>query len=263
MRPVVKPELPASLFPADAGALLLQTLGEYCSVSEQPLPAEHYVWDKRAGAQVVGRVSQQEWLETLLLSEVCFLASRDRRRPNLLLPDDPKTPTFSLREKSPFLYEMRTIRLIVVAEEGNVLGEQDCDRVVVVGTTEDAQATIDYFGLNTVWYDRDRHAVVIPEVNLEAGEARLLWQRTEVYLAAQRLVDSVAESRERDQAAVVEQGRRSMAAAGYWSTWATVFMQRGMPVSLLELLLLPPQPGRWRLGPGGHRPFPGTNGAVV
>ncbi|MDT7815666.1 MAG: hypothetical protein QOJ42_5582, partial [Acidobacteriaceae bacterium] len=148
-------------------------------------------------------------------------------------------------------------------DDGNALESWDDRAVTVVGLNEEAQATVDYFALNTPWYDRNLGAVIIPKAFFQAGEVRLLWQRTAVYFAAQRLVEAIFSAD--DRATVIAQGRRLMAAAGFWSTWATDFAQTLPPADrgLLEQLLLPPQPDHWELGPGGHRPFPGTNFAVV
>jgi hypothetical protein len=173
--------------------------------------------------------------------------------------------TFSLRGKqTPFVYEYRVVEIVVIDDSGNVLETGHDHLVIVSGTTSEAQATVDYFALNTPWYSARDRSIVIPDSEYRAGNARLPWQRARVYSEAHRLVDAFEKAEDGETLhIIVQQGRRLMAAAGFWSTWATVIRERDVPMDVTRDLFQPPPPDDWRLGGGGHRPFPGTNPAIL
>src|SRR5579862_3510501 len=133
MRPVIKPTLPDSAFAASASAVLMQNFGEYCSVTEEPIPAEHRVWHKISGAEILGPIDPWEWANVLLVSENAFLSQLGKVPQALAYPDD--DVTFSLTQPSPFLYKLETVTVVKEVEEGRWDTPTSEELVIVKGTT--------------------------------------------------------------------------------------------------------------------------------
>ena len=163
MRPILKPKLPDALFAIPPSHLLLQSFGEYCSVSEQPLPSRHHVWHKRLGVELASPVPQADWNDLLLLSENTFLAQLGKPLPLwLLFPDEEHDLTFSFTGISPFRYQLTPVTVILTDEQGNTVS-RDKDKVVIVnGDNSEAADTLEYFALTTQFYITSDATFVIP-----------------------------------------------------------------------------------------------------
>ena len=280
MRPVLKAHLPDWAFGLPADVLLMHAVGEYCSFCERPLTAETWVWHKRAGTDPVvalwemflgetlirreaGRIDRSQWRNVLLLDVNCYVAQRDRERvsPKGFLMPDEEPVCFRLDGDSPVTYDLRDVRVVVTDAGDNVLEESVVPLVIANGHDEAANATIAHFQLNSRYFNPDRAEYRIPRSDSLSAVDRRVQQRTEVWKMATRLADIISMAGSREVGSInvpIENARLTIAAAGFWSTWATVLWKRtGGDRTLLRRLLLPPGLD-WTVGPGPHNPFPGT-----
>jgi hypothetical protein len=270
MRPIVKPGLPDPAFAIPPSALLLQTFGEYCSVSEQPLPENHHVWHKALGVEHLGPVSPTDWPHLLLLSENSFLAQLGKAvPPNLLYPDDPPL-TFSFVEQSPFKYSLEWVDTTYLDENGEQVGEGTKSQEVIVSgpNSDEAEATIAFFALNSQFFDARTFKFTIPLHAYRIGFDRRVKQRTKVWKMAVEFAHGSSDRfpipLEHAPRQAFDQARGLAAATGYWSTWASALLHERVDRRAIAALLLPPRPPLpWEAGPGFHNPYPNTNPAVI
>jgi hypothetical protein len=267
MRPITKPSLPDHAFGSPVSALLMQCFGEYCSVSEQPIPSANYAWSKGNRAEVTGRIARSEWHDVLLLSENSFIAQIGKTAAQLLFPDDPQPLTFNLDGPTPFIYELQGVTFVIV-DEANREKRSTGKAVIVKGKTEAAIATIDYFDLNTQFFNAADNVFRVPLDVYLSGFDRRVTQRTQAWQIAADYGTAILNHRmvlpdEEQLGPQIAQGQRLVAATGYWSTWASCLHAMGVDMTILRRLLLPfTQAGTllpWEIGPGPHNPYPGTN----
>jgi len=269
MRPIIKPSLGDSTFAIPPSALLLQSFGEYCSVSEQPLPSNHYVWHKRLGVDRSAPVSRTYWANLLLLCENSFLAQVGKAVPLTLLYPDETPLTFSFYGPSPFKYTLQPVETTAVDENGESVGRPiKSDEVIVSGTTVEAEETIAFFALNSQFFDARLSRFTIPVHAHRIGFDRRVRQRTKAWqmaVAFARDLSKVSADGSADfRTHLLEQGRALAAATGYWSTWASALLHEQVATTTVTELLLPVPPSTpWHVGPGFHNPFPGTNPSVA
>jgi hypothetical protein len=266
VRPILKYRLPDALFAIPPSDLLLQTFGEYCSVSEQPLPSQHFVWHKRLAIEVAALVSQTDWRDLLLLSENSFLAQLGKLPQPLLFPDE--SLSFSFDGQGPIEYKLKPVEWVFRDEDGKEVAREKGDAVIAFGRTDVATATIEYFALNTQFYHPGDASFFIPLSARRSGFDRRVQQRTAAWHVATKFaeawlqtVDQLGTNRELIESAAA-QGSRLAAATGYWSTWASALAWQKVPPEHIRNILLP-KPLPWEAGPGPHNPFPGTNPRVA
>ena len=267
MRPILKPPLADALFAIPPSDLLLQSFGEYCSVSEQPLPSRHYVWHKRLGIDMSAPVAQSYWKDLLLLSENSFLAQLGKPLPALLFPDESQRLTYSFDGRGPLSYQLQTVLVIIQDEQGQRVWQDKKDAVIVSGDNEEAQATIEYFALNTQFYHAADATFLIPQQAQRTGFDRRVAQRTQAWHHAAAFAEAWRETLERagedeGERALIGQAQRLAAATGYWSTWASSLAHHQVSAAVIREILLRPQT-HWEVGPGPHNPYPGTNPRVA
>jgi hypothetical protein len=267
MRPITKPTLPDHAFGSPVSALLMQCFGEYCSVSEQPIPSANYAWSKAYRAEVTGRIARSGWNDVLLLSENSFIAQLGKTAAQLLFPDDPQQLTFNLAGPTPFVYELQTVTFVTV-DKANREERRKGEAVIVKGQTDVATATIDYFDLNTQFFNAADNVFRIPLDVYLSGFDRRVMQRTEAWRIAAEYGAAILDHRivlpdEEQLGPQIAQGQRLVAATGYWSTWAACLHGMGVGMTILRRLLLPftqvATQIPWVIGPGPHNPYPGTN----
>ena len=270
MRPVEKRGLPADPFGPPLVAYLLQKLGPYCSFCERPLPDECWLWDKSSGFQLSSALipitqTAVNWSDLFILDRNCALAHEQRRAYYrqalgglLLMPDDDE-PSFRVRGPSPITYSLKKFQSIVIDEEGKEITRTDVDAVLATGFTDEAIRTIEHFGLNTRYYDQATGVFRIPEDEYDSAYDRRVSQRTEAWRMAERLAGIIANTEESEfQNRLIDEARLTIAAAGFWSTWATVLSEQISSTGTLLRLLRAPDELEWTAGPGPHNTFPGT-----
>jgi hypothetical protein len=271
MRPILKPKLPDSLFAVPPSHLLLQSFGEYCSVSEQPLPSRHHVWHKRLGVEMSAPAPQAYWNDLLLLSENSFLAQLGKPPlPWLRFPDNEYELTFSFTGASQFRYELTPVVVIVRDSQGNNVSQNKDKVVIVSGNNSEANDTIEYFALNSQFYIASDFTFVIPLQARRTAFERRVTQRTQAWHTAVEFAQAwrgtldTAREDVNVQQMLIGQGRRLAAATGYWSTWASALLHEQLPVTTIRDILLSPFGHQvdWGRGPGPHNPYPGTNAQV-
>lgn len=274
MRPIHQLTLTRSAFPHEIYAVLMNYLGEYCSVCERPLPAEAWVWDERTEQTLQRQAFEDDWPHLLLLCHNCYQAQELEPRPTqLLLPHEETTFRIS-DNQSPFVYELRPVTMVYLEAEDPQLDEEsklelerqlepEKEYAIVRGTTFAAESTIEYFALNTEYYHPATNSFHIPMADYLAAVDRRLDQRTRVWQSAIDLARRINDARNVPGfEAMVQQAALAVAAAGYWSTWATLLWNELQDRTLLERILLPPTPAADNVvnvpGPGPHQIFPGT-----
>ena len=259
MRPVRKPDLSNEVAAPAAAGHLLDALGAYCAFCEVPLLAELWVLDGRTGRITWGDDPASGWSGLLLLCHNCREAHERNASADLgrmLLPD--RDLTFRSGGGSPFIYTLEPVRVVLLGDEGEPLGEpQETERVLVRATDPRAQATLDHFTLNTRYYDADTATFHIPRSDALSLVDRRVGLRTEAWRLAEKLADRFKTASTVDIAdGVLVFADVTASATGFWSVWVTVFRrelgEEGREI--LGRLFLPTM----RSPSGFHNPFPGT-----
>ncbi|MBA2116091.1 hypothetical protein HOV93_32800 [Planctomycetes bacterium FF15] len=217
--------------------------------------------------EVSGTVSPSYWDDLLLLSENSYLAQLGKRQQEMQFPDDIQKLSYTLDHRSPLHYQLQRVTVIVVDEQGTQLSSDDPLLVIVSGRTDAANTTIDYFSLNTQFYDASNTTFTIPLQAVRTGFDRRVSQRTHVWKIAVEFAEQWIKSQDDrknqdDQQILLQQVRRLAAATGYWSTWAAAMMENQVPTTIISDILLSPS-SLWELGPGPHNPYPGTNPRIA
>lgn len=269
MRPVVKDDLPEFPGGPPLVTFLLQKLGPYCSFCERPLPDECWLWDKGSGFALSSGVlpitqDRVDWSRYLILDANCAYAHQEREgyyrqrlQGQLLMPDEEQL-SFLQGEKSPIQYFLQKVTFVVVDDDEKEIIRRDEEFVLAKGHTDEAIRTIEHFGLNTRYYSSTTNEFRIPDDEYYSAFDRRVRQRTEVWHMAEVVERLIANTKESEfQTRLVDEARLTIAAAGFWSTWATVLGRR-LPTSILLSLLNPPDRFDWTFGPGPHNTFPGT-----
>ena len=169
------------------------------------------------------------------------------------MPDE-EPVCFRLDGDSPITYDLRDVMVVVTDGGDRVIEESIVPLVIADGHDEAASATIAHFQLNSRYFDPDRMEYRISQSDTLSAADRRVQQRTEVWKMATRLADiiSMAGSREEGSSTVpIENARLTIAAAGFWSTWATVLWKRtgGDRTLLGHCSSRRAWTGRWAPGP--------------
>lgn len=272
MRPIDRDRTPPGFGLRDFTDLL-QGFGPYCSFCERPLPDEVWLWNKRAGS-VFSSSSHPliwpgwVWGDLLLLDRNCALSHKQRRHRyrqrlvgRLLTPDDEEL-SFRHGEKSPIEYALKAVSLVIIDEDGAGVSRRNEEFALAIGHTDAAIRTIDHFALNTRYFtagtDGNQDELRIPEADYLSALDRRVEQRTQVWRMAESIARILSEASGTDQqSALIDEARLTIAAAGFWSTWATV-LGRLLSEDFLLSLLAPSGRPNWTSGPGPHNTFPGT-----
>jgi hypothetical protein len=269
-----------------SAALLMQSIGAYCSLSEQPLPLENWLLDTRDGSvhreEAPGAPSM-----TLLLCHGCRDAhqlpeitiehalsamERSMRGPahqrapgpdgataHLLLPN--RDVTFRTGPESPFVYALEPVEIILTGKEGEPLERGSGERVIVRARSGAAQATLDRFALNTRFFDARNNTFSVPREIFLSNYDRRVEQRTQVWRHAGELARHFRDLPAALRAPFAGQVRRTAVAAGFWSVWVTVFDAVTGDRALLATLFGSPRTAAVAAeGVLLHEAFPGTGG---
>ena len=274
MRPVEKDDLPESPGGPALVTFLLQKLGPYCSFCERPLPDECWLWDKRSGFALSSSLlpitqDRVDWGQFLILDANCAYAHQEREsyyrqrlQGQLLMPDE-EPLSFLRGEKSPIQYFLQKATLVVVDDDDKEIVRRDEEFVLAKGLTDEAIRTIEHFGLNTRYYSATTNIFSMPNDEYYSAFDRRVRQRTDVWHMAEVVERLIADTEESDfQTRLVDEARLTIAAAGFWSTWATVLSRR-LSTDILLNLLSSPDRLDWTFGPGPHNTFPGTRNGWI
>jgi hypothetical protein len=273
MRPIEKVGLPTAAAGRSIVGLLLQRLGPYCSICERPLPDECWLWDKTTGAVLsskfpLGADSVTDWDRFLVLDKNCAQSHEQRLSTylsrlagRLLLPDGNEL-SFRRGAGSPIEYQWTEVLFVVIDEDGQPIDKRDQRMVLAVGRTDEAIRTIEHFALNTRYFiagsDNRSHEFRIPREELESVVDGRVAQRNHVWRMAQQMLETLpANIDNAPLPALIDDARRTIAGAGFWSTWASVLGERFSEETLLSLFSPRNRPD-WTSGPGPHNTYPGT-----
>ncbi|HEV2708192.1 MAG TPA: hypothetical protein VGV59_19915 [Pyrinomonadaceae bacterium] len=249
MRPVNKSTLPSpsngrALKASQLGDLLLATVGEYCSFCERALDDPIIIQDKRSEQSVF---SLSDWNYLLLSCPDCYASAeqayldKQNWKTRSLWPD--ADATFTLDSRSPFQYILQTVNVVYVTPLGERTTLSSEQQVIVkpgTASTSNAQATIDLFALNSIYYDATSNTMSIPVNDYQVVTDQRVRQRTNVWQLAQNAVTRLRNSR--DNALVYnlmcEQITATAMYSGFWSTWMTVFWSAFQDGDLLTRLFI-------------------------
>lgn len=233
MRPLIRPAWRDEYGRYRVGALVAQAFGLYCATCERPLTSSVLTWHAPTANPVGGPARRETWDSALPLCGECATATAGRQPPgDVLLPD--RDVTFKLGSASPFGYERRA----AVARDaaGNAI-----DAVVVVGTTEEARATIRYFNLNTSSYDEETGRFTLPATGLTHSADPRVELRTKVWDMATSVAPILRHEDPTYRAIGAREAHLCMYGVGFWSVWATVlWSELGDLAEVIDLLA----PGR-------------------
>jgi hypothetical protein len=237
MRPLARPPWEARFEGKDAALVAQHVFGRFCAACERHLPEGAVAWNADTG-QIAGRAATAgEWPGLLPLCPNCAAAAiaaplGAAAGASPLRPDH--DPTFALQATSALAYELRPV----------TVGEGDdadpvAERVMVVGRSAAATATIRRFALNTPFHDPARDALVLPADTalgeVEAYDPRLE-RRTAAWHHAHDAADALLEARPGGRPAVLRTISRAVRFEGFWSAWATVLWRRLQDDAVLEAL---------------------------
>jgi hypothetical protein len=274
MRPLQRPPIPEELASQSSYALLIDSFGPYCAISEEPLHDLAYVWDKSSNSEFLASESPGESWDNLLLLSSATREAWDRRRTqagsadagfDFVLPDI--EPTFRLQD-SPFVYGLEKVRVTYLNEsESNpslqrtqlpVPPPEVQELAIVRGRDPRAQATIDAFALNTEYFQPAEHQLRIPFGDYLSRRDPRLINRTRVWQMATESAHQISNLGNPEP--LLSQLRTLAAATGYWSVWATVLWEYfGDPRPISAVLgpqSIPEDEIAWGVTPFNR--FPGT-----
>lgn len=203
-----------------------------------------WAWNAQSRAFARLRATESEWDQLLLLCHNCqdsALASEAAGKGNvLLLPD--RDRTFAIEDRSPFSYDLQPVERILLDDEGAPIGSPETvEMALVQGTTPAAQATIDYFTLNTPYYDPAGNVMRIPHSDYLSLVDRRVDLRTEAWqraaVEAEKLKQADDPHLQKALRVVIAQ---MIEGRGFWSTWATVLWRKLGDRATLAELLMPP-----------------------
>jgi len=230
--------------PVDKTALkhwLVDNLGFYCSYCEIPLSGhevEHHTYYKAWQSQI--RAKDLDHL--LLICKDCrdHITKEElsqEEHDNMLWPD--KDVTFALHAKSPFTYEQRTVRHIVLHEDDIHLNEEK--NLVFVApnplageeTYRKAKNTIDHFQLNMQkeYYNDASNTLIMPLDHYQQHIDNRTFERTKTWaeaVAAMERLQQLETQLEGTSLTMVREHLLDQISTtayfkGNWSVWMTVF----------------------------------------
>lgn len=271
MRPLIHISFSAPSDRLAVDLFLMQHFGEYCALSEDPLPNKCHLWQKNNLGKYFFKGYRNPRYEYFLLCPNCFNAQLLKPRSNILLPNDERHP-FSLSEESPFEYCLETVEVLLTNEESNnqdeVIKNFKTKYVIVKGKNEAARQTIDYFELNTRFFDNG--VLTVPKKEFESAFDRRLENRTQAWYTAEKLgknllslSNSVSDNSYKSVISktlkpLIKQTRLAASATGFWATWASALNQCGVDRNIIRQILETDPRESLLMGPGPHNPFPGT-----
>jgi hypothetical protein len=157
----------------------------------------------------------------------------------MLWPD--KDVTFTLNAKSPFTYEQRTVRHIVLHEDEIHLDEEKSLVFVTPNplageeTYRKAKNTIDHFQLNMrkEYYNDASNTLIMPLDHYQQHLDSRTYERTSTWAEAEAAIERLQQVEQLDEVtrtAVIEHFHDQISATAYfkgnWSVWMTVFNNR-------------------------------------
>jgi hypothetical protein len=222
----------------------MDALGSYCSTCERRLTDDSRAWHAQRRNFVASPAPPADWPELLVLCLNCAEAAKaaSAQTDALLLPD--RDRTFSVNGISPFVYVLESVQLVFLDERGAPDGPPEtAERALVKATNTAAQATIDYFALNTPYYDPATSTFRIPRADKFAMVDRRVDLRTEAWTTAKTFGEELRDDPEPSlRRALSTQIRQMIQGSGFWSTWATVLWQTLPEPAPITRMLLPPRP---------------------
>ncbi|MCU7247442.1 hypothetical protein [Pseudomonas koreensis] len=255
----------------------MSAFGHFCAFCERPLPDKAWVWNARTG-ECLEEDSRdiQDWQFLYLLDHNCHkaqqCASAQGLDPSVLLLPASESGFTPLLD-SPLRYQMQPVERVLVDERGKKSSET-IDQVVVSGITDQANATIRYFALNTPYYKSDQNELEIPLGDYLSLEDRRMDQRTLVWKNAEMVALNVRNAETFELGRVVtEQFRLLAGSMGFWSSSVTasanILQNRNMlrriffeaaEMAQRRLVIDGLEPGEavFFHGSGPHHTFPGT-----
>lgn len=244
MRPLHKPILRQSSLAYPVRDVLAGALGAYCSMCEVPLLDSAWAWHKQRETVVNGKLLPHEWPSMILLCSSCRNNATNADRgftDRILWPDE--RLTFHLHDQSPFVYTLQNVDRLIIDEQGQPADKREVVKCVIVyAATTESRATIDYFALNTSYYDRKDNIFRIPRADYLSLKDRRVNLRTETWETAVMIAEQLRDTTNQIQRRVITaQARDLIHYCGFWSVWATVLWTTLKDSSLLEKLLLPPE----------------------
>lgn len=272
MRPLYQIKFPDPFYRSGIDLNLMQYFGEYCALSEDPLPDKCYLWQNSNLDNIFYTGDSNVRFEYFLLCPSCFMAQLTKPSSILLLPDDEAHP-FTLSKESPFEYCLEKIEVLITDEKPNekivvVLDRFETEYVVVKGKSEEAKQTIAYFELNTRFFYNG--VLTVPKEEFDSAFDRRLENRTQAWYTAEKLGKNILSlfDMESDNSSeysiskelnpLIKQTRLAASASGFWATWASALNQCGLDRNLIRQILETDPRDSLLMGPGPHNPFPGT-----
>jgi hypothetical protein len=154
--------------------------------------------------------------------------------------------TFRVGDDSPFTYQLESVRNIALDEFGSPLDAgETVDKALVSAKTPSAQATLDYFALNTRYYAPSDRSLRMPVADRQRVADARLDARTRAWQTATEIARDLREADDPAlRRALVLSSHSIVVGAGFWSTWATVLWTVVGDRDVLRDVLSPaPRPG--------------------
>lgn len=222
MRPLQRPPIPTAMEEQVASALLMQAFGQYCMVSERPVLGETRIWHAAQRREVVDKqTTGEDWEDLYLLDPNTAAAISKATDPEgMHLPD--RDLTFKLTD-SPFIYRLEIVPVTYLDDDGNAEGDPvDEEFAIVRGATPAAERTVEAFALNSVFYDIASESIRMRRSDYLSLTDNRLHERTHAWRLAEQTMELIRQVPSGQRDLLLDQARLTVAAAGFWSVWATV-----------------------------------------
>jgi hypothetical protein len=223
---------------------LIDTLGNYCSYCEMPLGGYEVEHHKHAKTWKEN-VKLDEWRHLLLICKDCREhiekeTLSEEEMVDMLWPDE--HTTFALHDKSPFKYEQRDVRYLVL-DGDNVHTDKQKKLVFIVAnpmageeTYRKARNTINHFQLNMNrnYHNEGSNTLVLPMHHEEQRIDSRVFERTTAWNEAEAAINRMKQMDDHPDIGkypeikemLLDQISATAFHKGNWSIWMTVFNNR-------------------------------------
>jgi hypothetical protein len=266
MRPLIRPTQHPIVLPDQHSAFhLMNHYGHYCAFSEEPIFDTVATWNPVIIHSSPLATRHDPIEGSLPIAPATFDAwnqNRERAK-SYLRPDEHLTFSIS---KPAFTYELEKVEVIFLDEEGEPVQTEERNLVIVRGSNEQSNSTIDIFALNTNSFDAKTNQLKMSHSDYLSRVDHRLFNRTDTWIRATQIADMIEQSPKEGRVILAQHAGGLASLSGFWSVWATIFLSRFQDDNLAQLMLSSAQTNQPQeiaptvvTGSGIHNIFPNTH----
>lgn len=242
MRPLSRPSLPSNESGFYHEGWIIQEFGDFCMISEDRL-SHSYLWDRKTGHPLSVIKNEEEWDHALLLCQECYrYAMKNSQHTDLtsLLYPDQTVASFDLENKTGIFYTLEDIQWTVYKENHDIHLSQLRPMVIAQAADPQAEASIQFFQLNSPYYNAAQKCLNIPHDAYLMRQEQRIEIRTQAWMNAKLQAQRWREEQDSFPRSALKTQIQLMASyQGCWSIWMTVFWQEFQDPALLAELFFP------------------------